>query len=68
MTRRIRVSSSGRDMAHGTYINPNSLKTHCKRGHSLVGCYVNPTNGQRICRACRSMRARARRRERSEAA
>lgn len=50
---------------HGAYVNPNSLKTHCKRGHSLEGCYVDPTHGQRICRICRRITRIARQRKRS---
>lgn len=35
-------------------IFPNSLKTHCLRGHPLAGdnVYVIPSTGSRQCRAC----------------
>ncbi len=33
----------------------SAKKTHCHRGHALAGenLYVQPSNGQRACRACR---------------
>jgi hypothetical protein len=40
----------------------NARKTHCKNGHSLDNCYVNP-KGERICRPCRRDYMRIRRAE-----
>lgn len=38
-------------------------KTHCPKGHPYAGAnlYINPTNGQRVCKRCNNERARARR-------
>ena len=37
-------------------------RTHCRRGHPFSGenLYVNPTNGDRCCRACRAVACRRR--------
>lgn len=36
-------------------------KTHCLRGHELSGdnLYYRPSNGQRVCKACRKIHAKA---------
>ncbi|GAC81679.1 HNH endonuclease [Gordonia malaquae] len=42
-------------VAHGTYRNANSAKTHCPRGHEYVdsNVYIDP-RGSRRCRACKA--------------
>ncbi len=41
-------------------------KTHCKRGHPLSGknLYIQPGNGQRVCRECNRLRESERRKQR----
>jgi hypothetical protein len=44
----------------------NTAKTHCINGHEFTpeNTYISPTNGQRVCRACkREWAARARKRK-----
>lgn len=38
---------------HGTH--PQARKTHCPKNHPYdeVNTYINPANGQRMCRTCR---------------
>lgn len=40
-----------------------AAKTHCKHGHPLSGdnLYIAPSSGQRVCRACKADRKKARR-------
>lgn len=36
----------------------NSKKTHCKRGHALIGENLRISNGARQCRTCKRLRQR----------
>jgi hypothetical protein len=40
--------------------NSHTFQTHCKNGHefTLENTYINPTDGARVCRTCRSAWAR----------
>lgn len=48
-------------VAKGRARNQNSRRTHCKRGHPLVGAnlYVDPKHGRRTCCRCRRITHRA---------
>lgn len=57
---------------HGTYVSPNSLKTHCHKGHPLAGENLKIEPGKRVCLECRRAGNRERakryqRRKRAEA-
>lgn len=41
----------------------NSIKTHCKRGHSLSGYNLKPNGEKRSCRTCHNLTNRNRRRK-----
>ena len=43
----------------------NAAKTHCKNGHEFTteNTYVSKTNGQRVCRECKKLWAREKRKK-----
>jgi hypothetical protein len=51
------VADNNKDtMDRGRFVHPNSLKTHCKRGHefTIENTYIDARNG-RQCRQCLRM-------------